>query len=173
MTLWFRHPLLSFHKKLTLPDELIKELVAPVWQYFVQYAANVHTYYGAFSESKRSASVLNDAAKALTGEVQALSDTEAAKNRNMIQQSIPVMVGISILAVIFGVLAAWYITRLITAPIKENLALRGHQQPRHDVEQSRLATAGWSQKGNEMASFKGQIDILDHMAFPEIFIDIL
>ncbi len=114
------------HKKLTLPDELIKELVAPVWQYFVQYAANVHTYYGAFSESKRSASVLNDAAKALTGEVQALSDTEAAKNRNMIQQSIPVMVGISILAVIFGVLAAWYITRLITAPIKENLRLAEH-----------------------------------------------
>ena len=31
----------------------------------------------------------------------------------------------------------------------------------------------YTSKDNEMASFKGQIDILDHMAFPEIFIDIL
>lgn len=57
--------------------------------------------------------------------------------------------------------------------VQEDFPFIGFIKSCNHAEECRLATAGWSQKGNEMASFKGQIDILDHMAFPEIFIDIL
>lgn len=112
----------SFSHEADLPFNVID----PAWHYFEQFMKNMQSYYHIYQESVQATSVLSESAQSLTQAVQVLNDTEAEKNRSIIFHTISVMIVISILAILFGLLAAWYITRLITKPIKDNLQLAEH-----------------------------------------------
>ncbi len=101
-------------------------VIDPVWQYFGQFMQNMQSYYHTYQESAQATNMLSASAQSLTQAVQVLNDLEAEKNRTIIFHTISVMIVISIIAILFGLLAAWYITRLITKPIKENLQLAEH-----------------------------------------------
>ncbi|MGC6389178.1 methyl-accepting chemotaxis protein [Ewingella sp. S1.OA.A_B6] len=105
-----------------LPDAEKAQVVSAL-AYIQKLKANVEAYYSAVPETQRSAEEMGKGADSLNSATVSLIEAQAHDNDNVITESITLISVLSVVAIIAGLLAASYISRQITRPISENLAM--------------------------------------------------
>src|SRR5471030_666243 len=105
-----------------LPDAEKAQVVSAL-AYIQKLKANVEAYYSAAPETQRAADSMVKGADSLNSATVTLIEAQGHDNDKVIKGSITLISALSVISVIAGLLAAGYITRQITRPISENLAL--------------------------------------------------
>ncbi|TPG60778.1 HAMP domain-containing protein [Ewingella americana] len=105
-----------------LPDAEKAQVVSAL-AYIQKLKANVEAYYSAAPETQRAADSMVKGADSLNSATVTLIEAQGHDNDKVIKESITLISALSVISVIAGLLAAGYITRQITRPISENLAL--------------------------------------------------
>ncbi|GAB2950818.1 methyl-accepting chemotaxis protein [Hafnia psychrotolerans] len=105
-----------------LPDAEKAQVVSAL-AYIQKLKMNVEAYYSAAPEAQRAADSMVKGADSLNSATVALIKAQEHNNDQVITDTITLISVLSVVAVIAGLLAAGGITRQITRPISENLAL--------------------------------------------------
>lgn len=113
-------------KQSTQLSDAGKELLQPAWGYFRQFKINGDAYFSAAVESRNAAAKMGVVANDLQKNVSNLISAQDAINKQVIGKSIIIVLSFSVIATLVGLLVSSFITRQITRPIKENLALAEH-----------------------------------------------
>ena len=105
-----------------LTDET-RAVLTPAWEHYQSLKAQAETYFKSIVETQKSADVMGVAAADLNHTADQLIKAQAEYNSRLIADTIIIISVLALLAIVIGLLAAWIITRKITRPIGENLAL--------------------------------------------------
>lgn len=105
-----------------LPDAEKAQVVSAL-AYIQKLKANVEAYYSAAPETQRAIDSMVKGSDLLNSATVTLIEAQTHDNDKLITESITLISVLSVVAVIAGLLAAGYITRQITRPVSENLAL--------------------------------------------------
>ncbi|MDR3434401.1 MAG: methyl-accepting chemotaxis protein [Rouxiella aceris] len=100
-----------------------KALLSPVWEYFQKFNGRAKDYFSATLESQKAVELMGAGADALNKTMSELDKAQEDNNNATIMATILLISVLTVISIVIGVLAAWYITRQITRPINENLAL--------------------------------------------------
>ncbi|NMP28146.1 HAMP domain-containing protein [Rahnella sp. SAP-1] len=100
-----------------------KALLAPVWDYFQKFNGRAKDYFSATVESQKAADAMGAGADALNNTMSELDKAQEDNNSSTIIATIILISVLTVISIVVGLMAAWYITRQITRPINENLAL--------------------------------------------------
>lgn len=100
-----------------------KARLVPIWNRYVAFHANVEKYLTAVKETQLSADRMTQGADKLQNTTNKLIDMQAEYNTQLISSTITFITALSLLAVCIGLVTAWVITRTITRPVSDNLAL--------------------------------------------------
>ncbi len=103
--------------------ETIKSVLVPAWDRYQVFTAAAEQYFLAVRETQSSTTLMTEAADALQNTTSKLIDMQVAYNSQLISNAINVISLLSVLAVVIGLITAWAITRKITRPVSQNLAL--------------------------------------------------
>lgn len=104
------------------PDD-VKLNLDRVWSAFKNHDKILKKYLSSKIETNQSAEAMGQAAQSLNDSAYRLIQSQASDNKRVITDTIVFVSILTIIAIICGLLAAWYITRKITLPILQNLAL--------------------------------------------------
>ncbi len=103
--------------------ETAKARLVPIWNRYVAFHTDVEKYLTAVKETQLSADRMTQGADELQNTTNKLIDMQAEYNTQLISSTITIISALSLLAVCIGLVTAWTITRTITRPVSDNLAL--------------------------------------------------
>ncbi|WP_213990075.1 methyl-accepting chemotaxis protein [Sodalis sp. dw_96] len=94
-----------------------------LWGYFGRYNDLSETYYTNFKNLNAAENDVKTAGDKSSAAVKVIINTVQAKNDALAYGSASITIIIGLIAVIFGIVVSWYITRQITRPVLRNLAV--------------------------------------------------
>jgi len=97
--------------------------VDTLWGSFVQYKDLSEAYYANASQLANAEAAVKVAGDKSSAAVKVIINIVKEKNDALAFGSASITVIIGLIAIILGILVAWYITRLITVPVMQNLSL--------------------------------------------------
>ncbi|TDS99854.1 methyl-accepting chemotaxis protein [Erwinia rhapontici] len=103
--------------------EATKNVLTPVWMRYEALKASAETYLSAIAKTQLSADNMAQGANELNTTAATLIEMQTEYNTQVISRTITIITLLSLLAVFTGLVTAWAITRKITRPVSENLAL--------------------------------------------------
>ncbi|HEY0207618.1 methyl-accepting chemotaxis protein [Acerihabitans sp.] len=93
------------------------------WRYFGQYRDASQTYYTVYKDLNSAENDVKTAGDKSSAAVKVIINIVKQKNDALAYNSSSITIIIGLLAVVFGILVSWYITRQITRPVLGNLAV--------------------------------------------------
>src|SRR5476649_1626446 len=105
-----------------LPDAE-NDVLSPVWIFFQKIKISVDAFSPAMLETQKTSASMGKVAEELSNATNDLIEAQALDNEKVITDVIRLISVITVVAVLIGLLAAWYISRCITQPVIENLAV--------------------------------------------------
>ncbi len=112
-----------YNDSLTEFPETIKNVLVPAWNRYQAFNGAAEQYFLAIRETQSSTDLMTKAADALQNTTSTLIDMQVGYNSQLISDAINVISLLSLLAVVIGLVTASAITRKITRPVSQNLAL--------------------------------------------------
>ncbi|MFK8258416.1 methyl-accepting chemotaxis protein [Erwinia sp. AnSW2-5] len=103
--------------------EAAKALLIPAWNRYEDFHVSAEKYLSAARETQLSADLISAGGDSLKKATTRLIEMQDEYNNQLIASTIMLISVLSLLAVIIGLVTAWTITRKITRPVSENLAL--------------------------------------------------
>ncbi|MBD8167182.1 methyl-accepting chemotaxis protein [Erwinia persicina] len=107
----------------TSASDSTRAVLTPAWERYQALKSAVDTFLPAIAATQKAADAMGTGAESLNRSTQELIKAQADFNNQLIVNTIMIISALSLAGVVAGLLTAWVITRKITRPVGENLAL--------------------------------------------------